>query len=295
MSESTLVMDHINNLNTLFSQLTALEYYRAENERTELLLQSLPDSYDQLIINLINNILMDYLVFNDVAAVVLEEESRRKNKEEKLFTSQQTEALLMMRGRSMERGSSGSQNHSRSNEAAISSNGYRSNLAHDSMTRLVCIYESILEGSMFMANDNTLEITAVDGILKVIKDALVVMKAEKITANLFVLLGDTLQKVDASVAAVSQESETTMMWHYKLGHMSERGLKILAKRNLLPGLKAEAIKSPYASLRMTTMQEEMEALHGNKTWELVPLPQGRKAIGNKWVYKIKRDGNDQVE
>ena len=39
----------------------------------------------------------------------------------------------------------------------------------------------------------------------------------------------------------------------------------------------------------------MEALHRNNTWELVPLPQGRKAIGNKWVYKIKRDGNDQVE
>jgi hypothetical protein len=46
---------------------------------------------------------------------------------------------------------------------------------------------------------------------------------------------------------------------------------------------------------MTAMQEEIEALHKNNTWDLVPLPQGRKAIGNKWVYKIKRDGNDQVE
>ena len=43
------------------------------------------------------------------------------------------------------------------------------------------------------------------------------------------------------------------------------------------------------------MQEEIEALHNNKTWELVPLPHRRKAIGNKWVYKIKRDGNYQVE
>ncbi|KAH9660415.1 Integrase catalytic domain-containing protein [Citrus sinensis] len=44
-----------------------------------------------------------------------------------------------------------------------------------------------------------------------------------------------------------------------------------------------------------TVLEEIEALHKNKTWELVPLPHERKAIGNKWVYKIKRDGNDQVE
>jgi hypothetical protein len=46
---------------------------------------------------------------------------------------------------------------------------------------------------------------------------------------------------------------------------------------------------------MTTMQEEIEALHKNNFCDFVPLPQGRMAIGNKWVYKIKRDDNDQVE
>ncbi|GJY89529.1 retrovirus-related pol polyprotein from transposon TNT 1-94 [Tanacetum coccineum] len=43
------------------------------------------------------------------------------------------------------------------------------------------------------------------------------------------------------------------------------------------------------------MQEEIDALYKNKTWELVPLPGGRKPIGNKWVYKIKKNGDDQVE
>ena len=45
----------------------------------------------------------------------------------------------------------------------------------------------------------------------------------------------------------------------------------------------------------TAMQEEIEALHKNNTWDLVPLPQGRNAIGKKWVYKIKRNGNVQME
>ena len=45
-SESTSVMDHINNMNMLFSQLTTSDYKIVENERAELLLQSLPDSYD---------------------------------------------------------------------------------------------------------------------------------------------------------------------------------------------------------------------------------------------------------
>jgi hypothetical protein len=62
-----------------------------------------------------------------------------------------------------------------------------------------------------------------------------------------------------------------------------------------PSTFHEAIKSTDVSMWMTAMQEEIEALHKNNTWDLVPLPQGRKAIGNKWVYKIKRDGNNQVE
>jgi len=55
----------------------------------------------------------------------------------------------------------------------------------------------------------------------------------------------------------------------------------------------KAMKS--ASMWMITIQEEIEALHRNHTWKLVTLPMGRKAIGNKWVYKIKQDSNDQVE
>jgi hypothetical protein len=112
MAETTTVIDHINTI-TLFSQLTALGQQIEENERAELLLQSLPDSYDQLIINLTNNILLDYLIFDDVAAAILEEENRRKNKGDR-NSSNQSEALLVSRGRSTERGSNRSQRQGRS-------------------------------------------------------------------------------------------------------------------------------------------------------------------------------------
>ncbi|KOM25686.1 hypothetical protein LR48_Vigan153s000800 [Vigna angularis] len=62
-----------------------------------------------------------------------------------------------------------------------------------------------------------------------------------------------------------------------------------------PSTFQAALRSSDVSQWMTAMHEEIEALHRNKTWELVELPKGRKAIGNKWVYKIKRDGNEQVE
>jgi len=113
MAKTTAVTDHINTIRTLFSQLTTLGQQIEENERAELLLQSLPDSYDQLIINLTNNILSDYLVFDDVAAAILEEENRRRNKGDR-NSSNQAEALLVSRGRSTEHGSSGSQRHERS-------------------------------------------------------------------------------------------------------------------------------------------------------------------------------------
>jgi len=46
----------------------------------KLLLQSLPDSYDQFIINLINTSTMEILVFDDIAAAIMNEENRCKNK-----------------------------------------------------------------------------------------------------------------------------------------------------------------------------------------------------------------------
>ena len=37
------------------------------------------------------------------------------------------------------------------------------------------------------------------------------------------------------------------------------------------------------------MEEETASIEENRTWSLVDLPHGRRAIGLKWVYKVKRD------
>nr|XP_009772047.1 PREDICTED: uncharacterized protein LOC104222514 [Nicotiana sylvestris] len=43
------------------------------------------------------------------------------------------------------------------------------------------------------------------------------------------------------------------------------------------------------------MLQEIDALEGNMTWELVPLPAGKKTIGSKWVYKIKYKANGEID
>ena len=42
------------------------------------------------------------------------------------------------------------------------------------------------------------------------------------------------------------------------------------------------------------MQEEMSSIQENNTWSLVNLPDGQRAIGLKWVFKVKKDSNGAV-
>jgi len=37
------------------------------------------------------------------------------------------------------------------------------------------------------------------------------------------------------------------------------------------------------------MKDEMSSLLKNKTWELTTLPEGKKALQNKWVYRVKTE------
>ena len=46
---------------------------------------------------------------------------------------------------------------------------------------------------------------------------------------------------------------------------------------------------------IAAMNKESDALVANDTWELVPLPKGKKAIGYKWVYKVKLNADGSIE
>ncbi|CAH9096429.1 unnamed protein product [Cuscuta europaea] len=43
------------------------------------------------------------------------------------------------------------------------------------------------------------------------------------------------------------------------------------------------------------MQTEIKALEDNGTWELTALPSGKKALGSRWVYKIKYHADGRIE
>ncbi|KAG8499853.1 hypothetical protein CXB51_006283 [Gossypium anomalum] len=57
----------------------------------------------------------------------------------------------------------------------------------------------------------------------------------------------------------------------------------------VPSTYTEAISNPDGVKWKQAMNEEMQSLHKNRTWELVTLPKGKKTIGCKWVY-AKKEG-----
>ncbi|GJR87113.1 gag-pol polyprotein [Tanacetum coccineum] len=413
MIESTSVTEHVNNLNTLFSQLTSLDCKIDVQERAEILLQSLPDSYDQVIINLTSNVLTDCLVFDDVAASILEEENRRNNREDRQTSSRQVEALAVTRGRSMESGSSGSHNHGKSekgkkknkfkcfkcgkpghfkkdcrgsntsnpqgNVASTSDDGNalccEAAVANEGRKRFADVwlfdtgatfhmtarrewfhqYKPISEGgSMYSCNDYELKIIGIgsvmvkmhDGtvrtirdvrhveglkknllslgqlddlgckveiqnkIMKVIKGALVLMKGEKVAANLYQLKGEIMEEAKASVASHSLSHRVAVSWHQKLGHMSEQGMKILVERKLIPGLTKVSL--PFCEYCVISKQHRLkfkasnsrsvsvlELVHSD-VWQAPVLSLGGAKYfvsfiddysRRCWVYPIKKKSN----
>ena len=54
-----------------------------------------------------------------------------------------------------------------------------------------------------------------------------------------------------------------------------------------PECYEEAIADEHREKWLSTMQDEMESLHENYTYDLVELPKGKRALRNEWVYKVK--------
>ena len=62
-----------------------------------------------------------------------------------------------------------------------------------------------------------------------------------------------------------------------------------------PKTYKEAMTSPHASQWKEAMAKEFASLTANKTWVLKPLPEGRKAIKCKWIYKVKYKPSGEVK
>lgn len=57
----------------------------------------------------------------------------------------------------------------------------------------------------------------------------------------------------------------------------------------VPGTYLEAMQSPESHLWQKAMEEEIDALTENDTFDLTVLPEGKSVVGGKWVFNVKSD------
>ncbi|CAI5534788.1 unnamed protein product [Closterium sp. Naga37s-1] len=62
-----------------------------------------------------------------------------------------------------------------------------------------------------------------------------------------------------------------------------------------PATLKEALESSDAEEWKKAMESELKSIEENDTFELVELPEGRKAITSKWLFKIKSDADGKIE
>ena len=43
-----------------------------------------------------------------------------------------------------------------------------------------------------------------------------------------------------------------------------------------------------------TIEDEYDSIIKNKMWEMVPLPHGKKPIGLRWIFKLKKNSNGEI-
>ena len=62
-----------------------------------------------------------------------------------------------------------------------------------------------------------------------------------------------------------------------------------------PSTYREVVDRPDWEQWELAMQDEINSIIKNRTWDLVELPAGRKAIGSKWVFTRKRTASGEIE
>ncbi|KAK2976251.1 hypothetical protein RJ640_021962 [Escallonia rubra] len=83
--------------------------------------------------------------------------------------------------------------------------------------------------SLGTLDSNGCSYRAAGGVMRIMKGALVVMKGLK-QNSLYLLQGSTVTGAAAAASSSDIDSDTTKLWHMRLGNMSERGMDMLSKQ-----------------------------------------------------------------
>ena len=71
-------------------------------------------------------------------------------------------------------------------------------------------------------------------------------------------------------------------------------LTVLLVEHDEPANYKEAMEGPESEKWLEAMKSELGSMYDNKVWTLVDIPDGRKAVENKWIFQKKTDADGNV-
>ncbi|KAE8705011.1 Cytochrome P450 84A1 [Hibiscus syriacus] len=297
MAEGASMAQHLNELNTITTQLSSVEIEFDDEVRALILLSSLPDSWNATVTAVSSSSGNSKLKFDDVRDLVLSEEIRRRESGEASTSSAlHTES----RGRTSERNSNHGRSKSRRGKSTTGKKdftcyncGKKGHFKRDcrALKKNTDAQESANVtgdsgdfGKVHLADDETLKILDGEGFSttfsgcewKITKGALFIARGKK-TGTLYIT--SNLE----NIIAVANADGKSNLWHQRLGHMSEKGMKTLLSKGKLPDLKNVDVglcedcifgkqkKVSFAKIGKTPKAEMLELVHTD-VWGPSPVP-----------------------
>ncbi|OAE25312.1 hypothetical protein AXG93_4620s1260 [Marchantia polymorpha subsp. ruderalis] len=253
-------MTHLSEFNTIVDQLASVAITFDDEVQAFLIMSQVPKSWHGTITVVSNSTEKEKLKLSEVVNLILTEDVRRG---------------------SIDHSGSGTSGSALSFEQQ---KGKIQNVRHDPNLKrnLVSVGQLAAAGYTSTFTGDTWRVS---------KDTMVAAKGKKV-GTLYL----TSHGSDTLVVLVLDRRESSNLWHNRLGHMSEKRMKVMQAIGKLPELDDHDMEKLDAKSQKCTFIENGEDEFGycfldDKNTKLAQLPAGKKALLNKWVYRLKQESD----
>ncbi|GJR12199.1 retrovirus-related pol polyprotein from transposon TNT 1-94 [Tanacetum coccineum] len=232
MKEGASIEDHVNEFNSILSRLMSVDIRFDDEVQALLLLSSLPESWSGIITAVSGSTRTTKLKFDNIRDLILGEDIRRKTSGE--YSNYLLSEEDKDRGGKQDRGQK--QNRGRSKSKKKASKDKEVHMAvRDYNEALVCCVENTVKDSI-MDFGASFHATFCKEELEKFRLRSGLKRSQNKRGSLYMVEVPS-DRINATIDGKANAA----LWHQRLGHMSEKGMKILASKGRVPYLQKAVV------------------------------------------------------